>query len=43
MTTKEFKMTDVIESIVKSSECYNGNAKVKIVMISPKEAKALLD
>ena len=36
-------MTDAIESIVKSSECYNGNAKVKIVMIGPKEAKALLD
>ena len=36
-------MTDAIESIVKSSECYNGNAKVKIVMIGPKEAEALLD
>ena len=36
-------MTDAIESIVNSSECYNGNAKVKIVMISPKEAKTLLD
>ena len=43
MTTKEFKMTDAIESIVKSSECYNGNAKVKIVMIGPKEAEVLLD
>ena len=36
-------MTDAIESIVKSSECYSGNAKVKIVMIGPKEAEVLLD